>query len=183
MRFPCRSPLWKDGMLIIRRIQRGEGGLFRRMRLTSLQESPFAFASHYETALKRSEESWNEQADSTADGADRATFLAFYGDSPIGIAALYRDKEGVDRGELLQVWVAPDFRGKGVTSALMATIFRWAAESGFRTIHGAITRGNTRALTFYRKCGFILVEGFSFDGPDDPRLMKSIADPAGHEPS
>jgi len=56
------------------------------MRLASLYESAFAFASTYEAALRRSPESWSEQAGSTAQGSDQSTFIAFSDDSPIGIA-------------------------------------------------------------------------------------------------
>ena len=76
-------------MITVRRIRIGEGGLFRQMRLTALRESPSAFGSTFESALRRSPESWSEQADSTAQGSDRSTFIAFSGDLPIGIAALY----------------------------------------------------------------------------------------------
>jgi hypothetical protein len=90
---PASSRGWRrsfDGsnMISVRRIQIGEGDLFKRIRLASLRESPSAFASTYESALNRSSESWSEQADSTAQGSDRSTFIAFSGDSPIGIAAL-----------------------------------------------------------------------------------------------
>jgi RimJ/RimL family protein N-acetyltransferase len=144
------------------------------MRLTSLRESPFAFTSTYESALNRSDESWVEQADSTAQGSDRATFIAFSGDSPVGIAALYRVKEKMDAGEVLQVWVAPEYRSKGVAVDIMDAVFQWARENGFRKIICTITKGNTRALRFYRKCGFTLAEEAWLDGPDDPILMKEI---------
>jgi GNAT superfamily N-acetyltransferase len=165
-------------MILVRRIKIGEGELFKRMRLTSLHESPSAFASTYESALNRSHESWCEQADGTAQGSDRATFIAFSGDLPIGIAALYRDKERMDVGEVLQVWVAPEYRSKGVALNIMDTAFQWAGENGFRTILATITKGNMRALRFYRKYGFHLADGASFDGPEDLILMKEKVDQA-----
>ena len=161
-------------MISIRRIQIGEGELFKRIRLTSLHESPSAFASTYESALNRSCQSWIEQANSTAQGLDRAAFIAFSGDSPIGIAALYRDKEKMDVGEVLQVWVAPEYRSKGVALDLMDAVFQWAGGNGFRKIIATITKGNTRALRFFRKYGFNLVDGVSLDGTDDPILMQKI---------
>ena len=161
-------------MISIRRIKIGEGELFKRMRLASLRESPSAFASTYESALSRSQKSWCEQADSTAQGSDRATFIAFSDDLPIGIAAFYRDKERMDVGEVLQVWVAPEYRSKGVALNMMDTVFQWAGENGFRTILATITKGNMRALRFYRKYGFNLAAGASFDGQDDHILTKEI---------
>ena len=161
-------------MTSVRRIRIGESELLKRMRLTSLREAPYAFSSTYESALRRSPESWTGQADRSAQGSDRATFIAFSGDSPIGIAALYRDEDRMDVGQVLQVWVAPEYRSKGVALGLMDAIFQWAKENGFRKIVATITKGNTRALRFYQKCGFRPVDCASLDGPDDPTMMKEI---------
>ena len=168
------GPFDRINTISVRRIRIGESELFKRMRLTSLQEAPYAFSSTYESALRRSPESWTGQADRSAQGSDRATFIAFSGDSPIGIAALYRDKDRMDVGEVLQVWVAPEYRSKGVALGLMDAIFQWAKENGFRKIVATITKGNTRALRFYQKCGFRPVDCASLDGPDDPTMMKEI---------
>ena len=161
-------------MITVRRIRIGEGGLFRQMRLTALRESPSAFASTYESALSRSQKSWCEQADGTAQGPDRATFIAFSDDLPIGIAALYRDKARMDAGEVLQVWVAPEYRSTGVALNIMDAVFQWAGENGFRTVIATVKKGNGRAFKFYRKYGFNLAAGASFDGPDDTILAKEI---------
>lgn len=32
-------------------------------------------------------------------------------DVPVGVGAIYRDGEGSDVGELIQMWVAPEARG------------------------------------------------------------------------
>ena len=78
-------------MITIRRLNAGEGMLYREARLASLKESPEACSSNYAAAISRSEQSWHEQADSSATGTDRATFIAM-GDTPVGLAALYRDE-------------------------------------------------------------------------------------------
>jgi RimJ/RimL family protein N-acetyltransferase len=134
------------------------------MRLTSLRESPFAFSSTYESALMRSPESWREQADQSAEGPDRATFLLFSEDAPIGIAALYRDMNNIDIGELIQVWVSPDYRATGAAETLMEAVFDWAREHGFRKILAGINQGNVRALRFYQRLGFKLEHETKDDG-------------------
>jgi len=151
-------------MISVRRIQPDERELFKRMRLTALRESPFAFASTYEAALRRSPESWRDQADSTAQGSDRSTFIAFSDDSPIGIAALYRTEEN-DVGELLQMWVSPEYRGKRVARDLMVAVFQWATANGFRAVVATIAKGKVRALRFYQKHGFKPESEASLDGP------------------
>ena len=161
-------------MIVVRRIKVGEADLFRKIRLTALRESPSAFGSTYESAVQRSPRSWQEQADSTAQGSDRATFIAFSGDSPVGIGALYRNEGGTDVGEMLQVWVAPEYRGQGVANQVMEAALTWASENGFRTVIATVANGNTRALRFYLKHGFQLANGSTLDGPDDPVLIKEI---------
>ncbi|MBK9208212.1 MAG: GNAT family N-acetyltransferase [Anaerolineales bacterium] len=101
-------------MFTTRRIQSGEADLFKQIRLNSLQNAPYAFhpltIRHYNELL----ESWREQVESTALGIDRATFVTFSDNEPVGIAALYRLDNQADVGEMLQVWVAPECRGTSV---------------------------------------------------------------------
>lgn len=161
-------------MRAVRRIQTGETDLFKQMRLASLRDAPYAFSSTYESALQRSADSWREQADSTAQGSDRATFIAFSDDAPIGIAALYRLPDKLDIGEVLQVWVAPEYRGTGATRDLMDAVFKWAGDNSFRAIIARITNENTRALRFYRKCGFAFTNETSLDSSHETTLVREI---------
>lgn len=138
----------------IRRLNIGEGDLYRRVRLESLKESPEAFASTHESALARAEESWSSQADASATGNDRATFVVL-ADQPIGLAALYRDETRSEVGELIQVWISPEHRNGSLATELMDTVFGWAASNGFDTIRAEVTSVNGRALRFYEKCGFV----------------------------
>jgi RimJ/RimL family protein N-acetyltransferase len=148
----------------VRRLRLGEGELFRQIRLTSLLESPSAFTTTYETAVKRSPESWSEQADRSAEGPDRATFLLFSDKEPVGIMALYRDLLELDAGELIQVWISPDFRGTGAAGKLMEAVMRWAKKNNFDRIFAEITPGNDRALQFYRKWDFRQMDETKEDG-------------------
>ena len=80
----------------------------------------------------------------------------------------------MDVGEVLQVWVFPEYRSKGVAIGVMDAIFQWAGENGFRTVLSSVKKGNERALRFYQKYGFKLADGASLDGPDDPIFVKNI---------
>jgi len=158
----------------IRRLQIGEAELFKQVRLMSLRDAPFAFSSTYASALQRSEESWREQADSTSLGSDRATFIAFSDEEPIGIAALYRLEDREEIGKLLQVWVAPEHRGTGLIWELMDAIFEWAGENNFRTILSRVRTGNTRAYNFYIKYGFLDNDEFASPDFDGVGLVKDV---------
>jgi GNAT superfamily N-acetyltransferase len=165
-------------VITIRRIRTGEADLYKQVRLATLRDAPYAFTSAYETALARSDEGWREQADGTALGNDRATFIVFSDDAPIGIAAVYRMADRADAGEAVQVWVDPGFRGKRVAWDLMDAVFEWAAGNRFRVIIAKITKGNTRALRFYSKYGFALAE----DAPPDESGCVVLHRDVGLEP-
>ena len=165
-------------MISIRRLRPGEARLYKELRLASLKESPWAFSSAYESAIHRTWESWCEQADSTATGTDRCTFVAFSDESPVGIAALYRDQGNREEGEILQVWVSLDFRGGQLASELLKTVLLWGEENGIRRILATVTRGNYRALRFYSKYGFAPAHSASSDVPESIILRLVLGAPA-----
>ena len=119
-----------------------------------MQDSPGAFATSYESALERDAESWAAQADASADGEDRATFVVFFEGRPVGMAALYRDPDQSPTGELVQMWIASAHRGSSIATDLLDHLFGWAAGSDFKIIRAEVTRENPRALRFYEKYGF-----------------------------
>ena len=163
-----------DSVITIRRLQAGEADLFKQVRLMALQDAPYAFPSTYAAAVQRSAESWREQAERTSQGTDRATFIAFSEDVPIGMAALYRREDQVDAGELLQVWISPEYRGTSVAWDLMDVIFKWAREYNFRQVLAGVTKVNARALKFYTKYGFSILDESSVNDPAGVYLVMDV---------
>jgi len=145
-------------VITIRRLQVGETELFKKIRLMALEDAPYAFPTTYEASVQRSAESWREQAEQTTQGSDRATFIAFSEDTPIAMMALYRREDQADVGELLQVWVSPQHRGTGVAWDLIDVIFEWADENNFHEIIAGVAKESVRALKFYIKYGFSIIE-------------------------
>ena len=141
-------------MYRIRRLNVGEAELYKSVRLASLRDSPEAFSSRYEDAIVRSDASWREQADSSAHGPDRATFVVIVDGKPVGLSALYRDELEAGVGELIQMWISPEFRGSSAATALLDELFAWAAENAFDRVKAEVEAGNLRALRFYRRYGF-----------------------------
>ncbi len=158
--------------MIVRRLIPGEGALYREARLRSLLESPEAFATTHEAASQRDAASWAAQADSSATGGDRATFIVL-GDSPLGLAAVYRDADHPSEGELLQVWISPELRGGDTALRLMDAVWSWVMENGFGLIRAEVKSGNVRALRFYEKCGFHAAEDRPCAG-DSVMLVKPV---------
>ncbi len=160
-------------MSITRRLNLGEGQLYRAVRLEALRDSPEAFSTRYEDAVARSDQSWADQADSTATGSDRATFLIIQ-DRPVGMAALYRDVNDPEVGELIQMWVAPEVRGGSSAHDLLLEIFRWAGSRRFLRVRAEVMRDNARALRFYEKFGFAVSAEDSIQSDSSIILTKAV---------
>ena len=103
-------------------------------------------------------DSWTEQANSTVEGIDRVTVLAFDDDEPIGVGAFYRDDQDQGAGELIQFWVDQEHRGGLVAGKLLEWIFSWASEHGFERLMAWVNMENERAIRFFRKYGFELTD-------------------------
>ncbi len=156
----------------IRRLRPGEAARFKQVRLQALQESPQAFGSRYADAVQRSDASWQEQAEASAQGNQRATFIACVGEQTVGIAALYRHNEDPTIGEMLQVWVAPEYRSLGTAVDLIAALLDWGQQQGMQSIWATVKTDNLRALRFYERLGFsLLTPEYS---PGEDLLTKAI---------
>src|SRR5512132_422573 len=64
---------------MVRRVRSDEGHALRASRLAALKESPFAFASSYESE-ELTDDEWTARARSGAAGIDRVTFFALVND-------------------------------------------------------------------------------------------------------
>lgn len=150
-------------MITIRRIQKGESSIYKKIRLASLKEAPYAFASTYESAAKRTEESWAKQSDSTAESSSNAIFLAFENENPIGIAAIYENEEKNKEAEIFQVWVAPDHRGTDLAKNMIDKVFDWAGRNRYENVLAVVEKNNDRASKFYLNYGFKITSETEFE--------------------
>lgn len=172
-------------MITVRRIRSGEADLLKQVRLASLQDAPYAFGAAYDLVSQRSDEDWREKAESTANGCDGATFFVFSEEVPIGMAALFRiegdvltgeavSKGQTEVGELIQVWVAAEYRGTSAAWDLMNAIFKWAGENNFLRIIAGVTKGNVRAQQIYIKYGFSIMDKSSSNDSGGVYLEKQV---------
>jgi RimJ/RimL family protein N-acetyltransferase len=158
----------------------GEGLLYRNVRLAALGESPDAFSSKLEDAVVRTEESWHTQADEGARGADRAIFLAI-DDGAVGLAALYRNERFDHTTELIQMWISPEWRSRGLSQELLSSALSWAWTNGYRTIRAEVMPDNLRALRFYEKFGFRRAAGEAASNSEAGIVLKYDFDKAPAE--
>ncbi|TXS38042.1 GNAT family N-acetyltransferase [Streptomyces sp. OR43] len=93
-----------------------------------------------------------EDPDGAFDGA--AVLVARDGDTAAGCVVVTAPVDG--RAEIKRLWTAPEFRGRGVASALLDAALAHAARSGVRTVRLSVWRWRTGAVSLYERLGFSL---------------------------
>lgn len=164
----------------VRRLVADDWERARDARLAALAEAPYAFGSTLERELAFTEDVWRSRA-----GSGR-TFGAFDGPAIVGMAtALPPDERYADgqhaegqhadghhadrRGwDLVGMWVAPDWRGRGVADSLVSAVCELARQSGAASVTLAVTDVNGRARAFYQRLGFAPTGRRQLVRPDEP---------------
>ncbi len=139
----------------VRRVSPLDGARLRQVRLSALEESPSAFGSTYGAEANRPDAEWAQRAAAGSRGSDRATFLAQVDDDLVGLVGGYRDESSSPIVELVSMWVAPPFRGRGVGSLLVDAVIAWAVETNAARVSLWVTSGNTPAERLYGSKGFV----------------------------
>ena len=86
---------------------------------------------------------------------EQASLVAVHGDRVIGHLQVAREEGPMTRHVAsLGMAVAPEWRGKGVGSALLAETIRWAKEMGVEKLALSVYPHNDAARALYRKFGF-----------------------------
>lgn len=112
----------------------------------------------------------------TLDAADVApghgAFLVAYSEGqPVGCGAIRRIGEGI--AEVKRMYVAPEWRGRGVGRTLLEALEAEARQLGVTRI--VLETGNLQqsALALYRRCGFAVIDLFGeyVDSPETSVCM------------
>lgn len=130
---------------------------YRDLRLAALLDSPRAFWTTYASAADLSEPAWRERlewpvwiayADTSPDPQQPSV--------PVGLVALWRAPEA-PQGEILlvQMWVASWVRGRRAADALVRTAVATARADGWSRLLLDVAEENGRAITAYRRLGFL----------------------------
>lgn len=138
-------------MVEVRVIGPDDWAVWRELRLTALEEAPYAFGSRladWQGEHDR-EQRWRNRL--STPGA--RSVVAVLDGRPVGMAAgVPGDEDGVV--ELVSMWVSPDARGRGVGDVLIHAIESWARSVSARTLRLAVADGNERASALYERHGF-----------------------------
>lgn len=140
-------------MAAIRRVRVDEWRALRELRLRALSGAPRAFSTTFAEAGRRTEEEWRELARRGASSDRWATFVADEGGELVGMATGAVDDADPCVADLMQMWVDPRARRKGVGRALVAAVITWA-DGRCDRLRLHVVLGEDPALALYRSLGF-----------------------------
>lgn len=125
--------------------------VYRDMRLQALADAPYAFATTYSEALRRTPEEWQSLLETFHRDPHRVSYLALIDQQPVGMAACVFQESGT---VILAVWVDPAHRRCGVGKSLVNFAKNWTADIGGNYLEVEVYRENTAAINFYHRLGF-----------------------------
>ena len=139
----------------IRRLESGEQGLYRAMRLQALQRNPRLFGSTYAESVAQPVLPFEKFI--AAGDDENPMFGAFTRGELGGICGLHREtrERSRHRAELVHMYVAPWLQGQGVGAQLVATAVQYGLDRiGLRQIVLGVIADNEPAVRLYRRAGF-----------------------------
>lgn len=154
--------------ILVWRLTPDDWQVFRDVRIASLRDSPQAFSATLESTLERDEAGWRENL------SRRTQFVAMSGDDVVGTAGGIAGPSG-EFGELISMWVAPEWRGKGVSARLIEEVAGWASAVGFDSLTLWVVEGNQRAEAAYAKAGFTRTGRTQPVRPNEPAMEFEMA--------
>ncbi|MCL2298881.1 MAG: GNAT family N-acetyltransferase, partial [Firmicutes bacterium] len=80
-------------------------------------------------------------------------WVAYVDDTPVGCAAYRKKSQGV--GEVKRMFVKPEYRGRGISKALLAAVENYARRRGDHTLHLGTRVTLEPAVTLYWHSGFV----------------------------
>ncbi len=131
---------------------------YRQIRLEALQTAPQAFTTTYAEMVDQPAAFWQERLAKVEAGAGNWLWFARSGERMVGMMGAYLP-EGSSQAVIVSVYVAPEFRGTGVSRALMAALLSELGQmQGIRTLELSVTQGQAAALGLYKHFGFEIVQ-------------------------
>lgn len=99
---------------------------FSQIRLKALQSDPNVFGSNYKMESQMTEADWRRRFNP----ADAAIFLIFKDETPIGMTCVAVDRDDQTNKTALfwGSWLAPQFRGKGLSELMYQARIDWAKQ-------------------------------------------------------
>jgi RimJ/RimL family protein N-acetyltransferase len=141
--------------IVYRRLVRGDERVYRQVHLKSLKTFPENFGTLYQDQAKIAKLQFESYIETGSE--DNFVFGAFADDRIVGIAGFRRGDRPKTRhrGEIVQVFVDPEFQGSGIGESLVRLVVEAAFDlPGVETLELSAVADNSSARKLYEKLGF-----------------------------
>jgi ribosomal protein S18 acetylase RimI-like enzyme len=159
---------------VVRPLAAHEWALYRALRLRALLDAPEAFCSTLAEEETRTDEDWAWRLNLGASSGRDLPLMAQVAGVPAGLAWAKADAGEPSCVNLFQVWVAPEYRGHGVATALLAAALAWARARGARAMQLGVACGNEAAHKLYERAGFHDIGQPEPQRPGSPRMEQTM---------
>lgn len=132
----------------IRRSVREDWRALRSIRLEGLADTPDAYGSTFAENSTWSDARWKRSA------VDRLYYLAFRGDTAVGMVSGGFNGDHPGTHWLYAMYVTPSERGSGTAARLVEVVGAWARGQGAHELYLHVASTIERARAFYAKIGF-----------------------------
>ena len=127
---------------------------YRALRLAALADAPYAFGSTLAREQPFEDDRWRQRLSSGV------TLCAFVDSEASGLAGglrpgVYGDDAHPEAAYLVQMWVHPSSRGRGIGAALVERVIEWARAQGYPELRLTVSEGNDNAERLYTRLGFV----------------------------
>ncbi|MBK7872824.1 MAG: GNAT family N-acetyltransferase [Saprospiraceae bacterium] len=143
-------------MIMIRPLNEYDKKVYRMTRLECLQAYPERFGSEYEEEVLKPE-LYFEKCLSDKDSPN-FIFGAFDGENCVGLCGFVRENSArtKHRGEIVQMYVHPDYQGRGIGKQLLQNVIHKAFENeAIEQIVLGVFSSNVSANKVYEQLGFV----------------------------
>ena len=141
--------------IIIRKLQPHQSAIYRVVRLACLKNNPEFFGTTYEEEVLNPKFFFETYIETNSQ--DHVMFGAFDSEQLIGITGFNRmaRKRASHRGEVVQVYVEPAYRGQNIGEKLLRQVLDYAfGLEGIEQVQLSVITSNTTAIKLYEKLGF-----------------------------
>lgn len=143
----------------IRPMDSNDWALYKKLRLKSLLDSPDSFAATFETASSFTDDEWRQRLHNSQGLTSALAVVAFFKTNEAGLAWGVIHGNNDEYVNLYQMWVSPEYRGKGIGRALVQEIIDWCESRRKSGIRLGVTTTNKAAVELYQSMGFVEVGG------------------------
>ena len=160
-----------------RRLEPKDSAIYRTIRLEALKNEPDNYGSTFEEESILAKLPFEGHIES--ESPIHIVYGAFDGDDLIGITAYFRESRMKlrHRGKVTQVYIAPEYRGRGLAKQLVKAVVEDAfAQDGLGILTLEVVATNVAAIRTYESLGFVqygLMERYfkTDNGYTDQRYM------------